>query len=233
MEFFIKKIFEGNSDNLVHLQFQKFSRGVFKNRAMINAKNSKGRYSVSTTPEYANELVRAAAEVLGDKKTRVSGVVVSTKDLAGKLRFKEKKQFQGVKQYVMDEEMSGREIMKLCDDFPESFIALSFNAEGNELKIKAKAPKTGKPSAKGDETPKVDFCRLKTEDRKIINAMIFESQDFKEANVSHDFIIEEIEIPPGIEDPGEMRRLAKRRGKVIRKINIDGKEIVSEKNFVA
>ena len=52
MEFFIKKMFKGEEDNLVHIQFQKFSRGEFKNKAMVNAKKSaKGVYTIKTTPE--------------------------------------------------------------------------------------------------------------------------------------------------------------------------------------
>ena len=49
MEFFIKKIFDDNVDTLAHLQYQKYSRGEFKNKAMVNAKtNAKGETRIST-----------------------------------------------------------------------------------------------------------------------------------------------------------------------------------------
>ena len=35
---FIKKIFDGNIDESVHLQFQKFSKGEFRDRALIKAR---------------------------------------------------------------------------------------------------------------------------------------------------------------------------------------------------
>jgi len=41
---FVKKVFEGNIDESVHLQFQKFSKGEFRNRALIKLKKTGGRY---------------------------------------------------------------------------------------------------------------------------------------------------------------------------------------------
>jgi len=40
MDCFIKKILEGKKDEFVHIQFQKFSRGIFNDRAMIRFKDS-------------------------------------------------------------------------------------------------------------------------------------------------------------------------------------------------
>ena len=36
MAYFIKKIFEGKIDNLVHEQFIRFSKGIFENKAVMN-----------------------------------------------------------------------------------------------------------------------------------------------------------------------------------------------------
>ena len=38
---FIKKIFDKKIDNSVHLQFQKFSKGEFKDKALIEARDAK------------------------------------------------------------------------------------------------------------------------------------------------------------------------------------------------
>ena len=122
---FIEKIFLKKTDNLVHLQFQKFSRGIFDNRALINAKRAGNKYSIFTGPEFANELVREVAEKLGSRKTNFSGAVISTNDLTGKLDFSSKKQFQGVKSYIINKELTGDEIIKLLNEFPKAFFALS------------------------------------------------------------------------------------------------------------
>src|SRR5271157_835162 len=178
---FIEEIFFNKQDSSVHLLFQKFSRGIFKDRALISAKKTGNKYSISTGPEFSNELVKDVARKLGDKKTKVTGSIISTMDLTGKLDFKGKKQFQGVKNYSVEKEMSGNEIIKLLGDFPKAFFALSFKAEDTELKIKPKAPTSGKPKSKNDEKPKAGFCKITTTDENLGKSFVFEKQDFKKA----------------------------------------------------
>lgn len=232
MESFIKKIFEGKSDELVHIQFQKFSRGTFSGRALVKASASKTGFSIGTTAEYANDLVRSVAQLLGSAKANITGVVVSTADLTGRLPFSDKKQFMGIKQYVISGEMSGSEIVKLCDSLPEAFFALSFKAGDTELKIKPKAPKSAKPNT-SEAGPKADFCKLKTTNKELASSIVFENLSFKKAEISHAFVITDIAVPATAKTPEEMRRLAQRSGKIVRKANFDGKESVTEKNFVA
>jgi hypothetical protein len=232
---FIKDIFDGKIDNSVHLQFQKFSKGEFGDRALIKAKRSGKKYTISTTAEFANELVRKAAEKLGSDKTRVTGAIVSTSDMKGELDFKEIKQFQGVKRYIIDREMSGDEIISMLDKFPKAFFALSFSCDkdSTNLKIKPKAPKSGKPGKKDSEKFKPDFCKLTTTDSEWGKSFVFENPDFKTAEITHKFLIDEIIKPEGEEDYARIRELAKRKGRVIRKAEIDDKKSVKEFDFEA
>jgi hypothetical protein len=234
---FIKKIVNGRVDESVHMQFQKFSKGEFRDKAVIEAKNSNGKYTIKTSAEFANELVRQVAEKLGNNKTNIKGAVVSTNDLAGELDFKDKKQFQGVKRYLIDREMSGDEIISLLDKFPKTFFALSFKLQdGTDLKIKPKAPKSGKPGKEKDGGPKADFCTLKTADKKIADSFVFEKPDFRKAEIKHDFIIENIIIPDELKDSEDFARIreeSRRKGKIIRKANIDGNEMKKEIGFEA
>jgi hypothetical protein len=232
---FIKKIFDDKIDESVHLQFQKFSKGEFTNRALVKAKNSGSKYSITTTAEFANELVRDVAEKLGNLKTKVTGAIISTSDFTGIIDFKEKKQFQGVKKYVIEKEMSGNEIINLLEKFPKAFFALSFEVEKDEtkLKIKPKQPKSGKPSSKEDEKPVPDFCRLSTKDQKIGQSFVFEKPNFKEAEIDHVFLITDLVVPKDEKDFAKMREMAKRKGTIIRNSKIDGKEIKTEKDFAA
>ena len=229
---FIKKVYEKNFDESVHLQFQKFSKGEFVNRAIIRAKFSSGKYTVNTTAEFANELVKTVAEKLGSKKTKVTGAIVSTQDLKNDLDFKEIKQFQGVKRYLIEKEMSGEEILSLIKKFPKNFFALSFNSpDGTILKIKAKAPKSGKPSSKENESPKSDFCKLITNDSSLGKEFVFEKPDFKQAEIAHEFIVQDIIIPPELKkekDFAKVREMAIRKGIIIRKAKIDEKDIKTE-----
>lgn len=241
MDCFIKKIFDINGkkecDNIVHTQFQKFSRGEFNDKAVILYSKGKDKTTLATTYEYANEFVRALAEKLGESKTKVTGAIVSTRDLTGQVNFAGKKQFAGVKQYQIDGEMSGNEIIALCDKLPTAFFALSMTVENTELKIKPKAPISGKPSTKGSDAPlKADFCKLYTTDSGIIKSFVFDSEindAVKKAEIKNLFSIKDIILPKGETDPLKMRELAKRKGKVIRTVTIDGKRTQKEAEFTA
>ncbi len=234
---FIKKIADKNFDNTVHMQFMKFSRGEFRDRATIRAKHSAGKYTINTGPEFAPDMVRTVAEKLKDKRTNVTGAIVSTSDLKGKIDFKEISQFQGVKRYIIDKEMSGNEILKLLDDYPKTFFALSFEGGDSILKIKPKAPKSGKPGTKGEaDEIKADFCKLITTDANLARSFVFEKPDFKLAEITHTYMISDIVIPAELKnekDFAKVREMARRKGKIIREATIDEKKMNSELDFEA
>ena len=229
---FIKKVFNNEIDEEIHLQFQKFSRGEFTNRAVIKAKRVKNNYTISTTAEFANELVRIVAEKLGGEKAHVMGAIISTLNLDKELDFKSKKQFMGIKQYIIDKHMSGHEIVNLIGKLPKVFFALSFSAGGDVLKIKPKAPKSAKPKTKG-EVPKPDFCKLTTSDEKIAKDFVFEKPNFKDAEISHDFLIKELIVSKDEKDFAVAREKAKRKGIIVRRATIDGIKSAVEKGFEA
>ncbi|MFA5953802.1 MAG: hypothetical protein WC812_04370 [Candidatus Pacearchaeota archaeon] len=228
---FIKKIVDKKIDNLVHLQFQKFSKGEFKDRAVVSVKKVKNKFTINTSAEFANEFVRILAEKLGKAKTKITGSIISTNDLKSEIEFVKVSQFQGVKNYSIDKEMSGEEILRLLNKFPKNFFALSLSFENYTLKIKPKAPKSGKPG-KGDKDVKPDFCKLITEDENIGKSFVFEKNDFKEAEIKHDFVIESINVPANLknsEDYAKIREESTRKGKIIRHSKIDSVE--SKKDF--
>ena len=79
------------------MQFQKFSRGEFRNRALIEAKKSASGYKVKTSAEFANELVKTMAKKLGERRTNVTGAIISTSDLKMKLNLKQSNNFKALK----------------------------------------------------------------------------------------------------------------------------------------
>ena len=239
MDFFIKKIFESKADDLVHLQFVKYSRGEFKNKAMVTVKvQAKGIFRIGTTAEYGNELVRFLAEKLGDESTRVTGVIMTTQNLDDEFDYDEKKNALGVKKYILNREMVGNKIVELLDKFPKCFFGLSFKMGNTELKIKPKSPKSAKPSSKGDKEIKVDFCKIRTDDRDLVNNLLFDVEDFKQVRVNHTLMINEIVVSDELkaeanEDFKMIKEMAKRKGKIIRKLVIDEEESSKEKEFEA
>jgi len=235
---FIKNILDNKIDEMIHLQFQKFSKGEFRNRALIYAKHSGKKYTMNTSAEFTNGLVKMAAEKLNENKTMITGAIVSTSDLTGKIEFKEKKQFQGVKRYLIEKEMSGKEILELLKKFPKSFFALSFSVSYGDseikLKIKPKAPKSGKPIKKDGKKSKPDFCKIVTTDKELGESFIFENPNFKEARINHTFFINEMIIPENLKnekDFSKIREIAKRKGKIVRYSEIDGEETTQDIEF--
>ena len=234
---FIKRVFEDNVDENVHLHFQKFSKGEFRNKAQIHFKQAAGKYNITTSPEYANEMVKTVASHIQNDKVKVTGAIVSTLDLKDYVEYKDIKQFQGVKRYIIDTEMTGNEIIDLVNQLPKNFFALSFSTpDGNyKLKIKPKAPKSGKPGKKTAEKPKPDFCKLTTTDKNLAQEFLFETEDVskvKEADVEHTYYFDKLEIPEEVKKSGDfkkMREEAKRVGKIVREAEIDGEKKKTEK----
>ena len=233
MENAIRKIFSGKVDDEVHSDFLKFSRGVFENRYLLEGKKQKDKWSVKTSAEFVNFLVRRCLEKISGK-VKVTGAIICTFSLQGKIEFERVKQFAGVKQHLINAEMESAQILKLMNEYPRAFYALSFSTGDCELKIKAKAPKSAKPGTKtkeDDEGPRPDFCSMKTTDKSIIEDLFFDFPNFTEIKVNHTLEIKEIEIP-NIKDPVEMRAKSKRKGVVKRFAEVDGQKKISEMSFV-
>jgi hypothetical protein len=230
----LRKIFEKEIDSQVHEEFIKFSKGSFKNKYLIEAKKQKNGWAVKTGSEFANFLVRSCLEKIKGE-VKVSGIIVATFNVSTKAEFEVEriKKFMGIQQAVISTTTHPQKILKLMDLFPRAFFALSFSEQNFQLKIKAKAPKSAKPSSGGDKGPSPDFCSLKTDDAQIVKDLLFDCFDAKEVKLNHVLEINEIELPKGISDPVQMREQSKRRGKIIRKLNFDGKEKVTEAEFFA
>lgn len=234
MESVMKKVFSGKTDEEVHSEFIKYSRGTFANRYLIKAKKQKEQWNIKTSSEFTNFFVKACLSK-AKEDVHVKGAIICTMNIKEDIPFEiaNVKQFMGVKQYVVDGTASPQLILDLIQKQPRAFYALSFSTSGCELKIKAKAPKNAKPSTKGDSEPKAGFCSLKTNDRAIVEDLFFDVPAFKEAAIKHTLQIDTIILPKGVNDPVQMREQSRRKGKIIREITIDGKKERKEKEFEA
>ncbi len=229
----MRQIFSGESEG-AHEDFIKFSRGVFENRYILEGKKQKDKWAIKSSAEFANYFVKRCLEKTSGK-VKMTGAIICTFSLAGKVEFERVKQFAGVKQHLINCELDAKEVLKLMKEFPRAFYALSFSFPNGELKIKAKAPKSAKPGnkSKDDEGPKADFCSLKTSDVELVKDLFFDFPDFSEIKINHTIEIKNIEIPSNAKTPEEMRSMAIRKGIVKRIVDVDGQKKVSEMEFVA
>jgi hypothetical protein len=229
----IKKIFSKIFDEEIHSDFLKFGKGEYRNKYLIDAKKQKDKWIIKTGPEFANYLVRAGLEK-ANGRVSITGVIVSTLQLDIAIS-KDLKQFMGIKQYKLDGEFDSSKILEIMDKYPRAFFALTFSLSDYELKIKAKAPKSAKPSTKGESDPKAEFCTIKTTDEKIASEIFFNVPSFKEVSIRHTIQIDQIVYPKDFAKmkPEDVREQSKRKGKIIREVIIDGKSEKSEADFEA
>ena len=231
----IKNIFNGVFDDELHVAFLKFGRGIYKNKYLISGKRQAKNWAVKTGTEYVNFLVRKCLENI--ESIYVKGVIVSTLDLRDEINFDLKKvsNFQGVRKHVVDSEVKSEEIFALMDKYPKAFFVLSFKGEGFVLKIKPKAPASGKPGKEKEGGPVPDFCTLKTNDEKIIKELFFDIDKFEKVSISHEINVTDIIYPANMDNlkPAEIRELAKRKGVIKRVVDIDGDIRENSAEFVA
>lgn len=236
MQNIFKKIFSGNIDENVHSDFLKFGRGEFKDKYLIEAKKQKDKWSIKTSAEFSNYFVRKCLEnISAEEEIDVTGVIICTFDIRKEVDFEihDVKKYMGIQQYVIRGKAKAGQIIKLMEKYPRVHYGLSFKIHDCELKIKEKAPKSGKPATKGENGIGAGFCSLKTTRKDFIDDLFFDFPDFNEINVRHTLKIDEVILPSGIKDPVQIREMAKKKGVIIREIEVDGRKEKREMGFVA
>tara|TARA_Y100000310_G_scaffold108954_1_gene107318 strand:- start:1104 stop:1760 length:657 start_codon:yes stop_codon:yes gene_type:complete len=218
MDSFVKKIFEGNIDEEVRGQFKRFGKGNYERRFLIKYNKTK-KLKVQSSFEYANDFVSFVNE---GKDLEFSGKILSREDL----RNGEKPKKKG-SSFVY--EISKGSIKEFENAF---FYLLDVDESGIVLKIKKSLPKPGKSAEKIDDKFCVMQLNLEEFDR-VKETFFWDVPAGKKVVIEHTVSINEIDIPKDEEDPVKMREKAIRKGKLIRKINVDGKEIVKEVEFSA
>jgi len=234
MSFIIKDIAEGNINESVHDAFIKFSKGVFPNRYLLDAKKVKEQWNIKTGNEYVNFIVRSCLSKV-NSEISVTGAIVATFDVSKEAGFpiERIKQFMGIKQAIVNTKITPDKIIRLMDKFPRAFYALSFSTPDFQLKIKAKAPKSAKPAATGGKEIVPDFCSLKTKDENLVRELLFDVPACKIVSIRHTININEIELPKDEKDPVKLRENALRVGVINRMIVADEKESMKEYEFRA
>ncbi len=201
---FTDKIFKKKVDESVHESLIRFGKGTFEGRAVMKISFSKGNLKLNAS----YDLIKDLTKIVGDysDKVKINGKVI-----------------KGKKKEELDEEISGLELKKLCDE--NSFILLNLEFEGYSMKVGKTLPKPGKEL-------KPNFCKcifpVEVLDK------ITELKDFKKLEISHTFKIDEIIVPEEHKEDFEQARLnAKRKGTLIRKIIMDKKESEEKVKFEA
>ena len=217
MEGFLKKVLEDKGDEDSHRYFIRFGKGDYKRRFLISLNKGK-KIKIRGSFEWANDFVNFVKET-GD--VAFSGTILMGEKIPGK----EGKKQKGCFAYEISE--TG------IEEFENAyFYLLNVNSEDVVLKIKKKLPKPGKSEGKIDDK----FCSLDLDLKywdKVKGVFFWDVPECKKALIEHELKIDSIEFPEGEKDPVKIRELAKRKGKIVRKMIIGEEEIEKDFDFVA
>ncbi len=218
---FIKKIFMGKTEDDAHRQFIRFGKGEYNRRALLGLWRTKN-VKIKGSFEYANDFTLFVAS-LGEAK--FEGNIWSKEEISGLSgKKKEGKIIYEVK------DMPSSQVKKIANQV--YCFLLNADGPGLKLRIKPKLPKPGKGEDKIDDK----FCQMEIDEKYYNQAkedFFWDLPDCKKASVEHRFIITDIVMPKGETDYAKIREMAKRKGKIIRTANVDGKEMKTEKPFEA
>jgi hypothetical protein len=216
MDGFLRGILEGNYSDESHKYFTRFGKGNYKKRFLINFVKGK-KLKVKGSFEWANDFVKFVKE---NSNVNFSGSILMKEKIAGK----DGRKKGGCFVYEVSE-------VKIEEFENAYYYLLNANSGDIVLKIKKALPKPGKNEDKIDDK----FCSMDLDLKywdKVKDAFFWDIPECKKASVEHELIINEIVLPEGVDDPAKVRELAKRKGKIVRKIDCDGKENIKEYDFV-
>lgn len=203
---FIKKIFQHKIDEETHKQFTRFSKGTFEHRAMSSISRGKETFKVRISYDLVKDTAHLIAKEGGT--FHVSGITVK-----GKIKTPITKTLQS------------QELQQLCNNY--DFVLLDITGQIANLKCKKSVPKPGKEL---DTT----FATA-TLPSYLLSEFAFDCPPtLKKVAISHTFIITDIVIPPACHNDAALARIhAKRKGKIIRILEIDGTREEKTQEFIA
>jgi hypothetical protein len=226
---YIRQLFEGKSEDWVHLLFTRYGRGEFDGPVCQADIGKNIKFSGSV--EYCGTFVWLAGLCGGD--WNVDGAIYAKRDFrdaleAAGVEFDDKsKPKKGVYLAQVTGEMPGAVLADVVEKMPDATVLLNLASDKGKLKCKKKPPKPGGEKDAAFFSGLLDVSVL----GRMKEEVFFGAGEFKTAKVQNILKIEELVIPPGA-SAAEARLNAKRKGKVLRTVTVDGIEKKSECGFV-
>ncbi len=218
---FIRKIFEDKADNLVHNHFIRLGKGEYE-RAFISIKKSK-KVSIKTSYEFSNDLLNLIIEN-AEGEIIVSGVIFSNKDEELDIEHEKSKRSKLYKYLIKSQEISKTKLKEIYEKFKDGYLLLNVNAGNCSLKCSNSLPKPG-------GSLKDNFCSASFNNIDVAKDFAFDVPDFKNLKIKHIYQIQELVVGNEKNDE-EMRKNSKRKGKIIRILDIDGNHIEKQHDLL-
>jgi hypothetical protein len=219
---YIKDIFEGNITEHAHNKFVRYSKGSFVG-PLMNIKVLSPGTKIAASFHFVDELLMLAVEILGNRQVHVKGTLVWNTDLSQDLldlgiKYSKVTKSRGIFKYVLDNEVPFKDFVEA---FKNYHLLLTIKEEDLTYVTKSSFPKPNKEF--GPDFVKVRFP--KDFAPTIFKEFAFDCEitpKTKDIKISHHINIEDIELPKDTTNFEEARKLAIRKGTLLRMTDIKG-----------
>lgn len=218
---FIKQIVKGQVDEATHKKLARYGKGEY-DRGLLLVKKGKKDIKVKASWDWSNDIFGIIAENI-KKDAEVKGKIIAPRDLKSEIGIESNFSKRG-RLYTaeIDATLNADQIRSIYEKFKDDFILLSIKSDEFKLSVKDKIPKPGGKI-------KEDFCSA-TLPLSALDELAFDfDQNFSEAKIVNKLVITDLVVPKEYASDFAMARLmAKRKGKLVRVITVDGKEVKKE-----
>jgi len=232
---FVKNIAENKADKAAHNVFVRYGMGEFEKADFI-VKKSSGNVKIQAGFEYVNFLLKFAVSLCSEEVV-LSGTIPTIKDISSQLakygiqtEIKARHGKSG-KKFEFSVTLSPEKAKQFIDEFFDVYLLLDLSSGKRLAKIKKKeTPKIGSLAEKF-----IVLTLPKEDMKKVIDEFLFDSGvgEFSEAIIKQTYKITNIDVDEKLlkTDAERARHEAQREGVIVRKITVDGKEILKEYKF--
>jgi len=219
---YIKDIFNNNKTEHAHSKFIRYSKGKFVG-PLLKVKIQKEKIKISGSFHYIDEFLEIIANELKSKIIHIKSNIIWNKDLTEELeklgiKYTKVSKSRGIFNYTLDNEVN---LKKFTEAFNKYNLLVNFKTDNFSFVTKSKLPKPNKEFS-------ADFCKIlipKTMKDEFFKEFLFDilDKEIKNLEIKHEIEINDIDIPKN-KPFEEARRLAIRKGTIIRKIYLNSEE---------
>lgn len=215
---YIKDVFENKKTEHSHSKFIRYSKGEFVG-PKIGIKITKSSIKLKTSFHVASEVLEILADLIGNEEVFIKGTLSWNFDLGPDLeklgiKYLKLTKSRGIFNYVLENKVLLKDFVNVLGKY---HLLVSFVFEDLKLSTKKKYPKPNKEVTS-------DFCKVTlpiSMKKKILSEFAFDVDlDCKDIEISHKIFVKDI-ILPKIDDFEKARKLATRKGNLIREVVLD------------
>jgi len=259
MTHFLKKLIQSpiledpaNNYQSIHRHFYRYSRGDFLGPA-LKINKTKSRITLKGSHEYEDLIQEIVSSTLPEgENINFNTVLISGSDISETINnrgfdWKLKKSSGKTKNYKAEitDKADKKTLINIIESFREnSYFLLSYNFNPTcKVTTKKRIPQPSKKKAEDDDVNKrIQFCNgvinNNSSNLKLILNLVLEDfesdlpSNWNKILITNNYKITEIILPKNVKNSMLMRILGIRKGKIFRRVDIDGEIIEKQYDIV-